>query len=356
MLLSIPTISIEDALNENTFYIDVRSPKEFDEFHITGAINIPLFTNEERAKIGTTYKQISQEKAIELGVEILSKKLPDFYHKYKECAEMNKEKTIVVYCWRGGMRSRSIVSIMAAIGIPLFQLLNGIRSYRQLIAADLERLGSEEKPYIVLEGLTGTRKTDILQALESEGYPVIDLERLAGHRGSTFGAIGLKPRSQKEFEKGLWERLSELKEFPYYIIEAESKRIGKVILPDFILKGKDRGVRIHINASIESRAKAICETYQFEKNFAETLEAMAVLKKRIPPTIVEYLYSELEKKNFSEFVRILLEEYYDPRYSYAANKLDTPVNYVYTDDLNDGINVVKAKINELVKYNGLLTI
>lgn len=355
MLVTIPTISITEALKENSFYIDVRSPAEYEEFHIDGAINIPIFSNEERAQIGTLYKQVGQDEAKELGVQFFSKKLPALYELYKDCLNQHQDHKIIVYCWRGGMRSGSIVTFMAMMGLPLIQLEGGIRSFRKLIQAELESFATINRKYIVLEGNTGTRKTDILLALQKQQYPVIDLEGLAGHRGSTFGGIGLKPKTQKEFERDLWMRLWELKDSPYYIVEAESKRIGRITLPDFIVKGKEEGMRIHIHAPLESRINAICETYQFQDYHDEFIRAVEIIKKRIKPDVYQQIFDSFNNKDYKTFVKLLLEEYYDPRYTYAADQYDTPIQDIVIEGTMDGIMKVREQIKNIVETNRLLT-
>jgi len=355
MQVSIPRISIKDALKEDAIYIDVRSPGEYEEFHIPNALNIPLFTNEERAKIGTIYKQVGQGQAIESGVQIFSGKLPEFYGKYKKVVHENHHKKIIVYCWRGGMRSGTVVSFLGMIKLPLIQLEGGIRSYRKLIQEGLDTYSSIPKQYIVLEGNTGTHKTDILEALQKENYPVLDLEGLAGHRGSTFGGIGLTPRSQKDFERDLLLRLNELKDSPYLIIEAESKRIGRIIIPDFILKGKDNGTRIHIHSPIECRVKAICETYQFAEYHDEFVNALEIIKKRMRPDLYNEIMESINNRHYQSFVKILLEEYYDPKYTFAADQYDTPVRMVTIKGVGDGLEIIKAEINSIVEGLGLLT-
>lgn len=355
MQVSIPKILINDALQEDAIFVDVRSPGEYEEFHIPNAISVPLFSNEERAQVGTTYKQIGQGKAIELGVAIFSKKLPEYYQTFRNIANDNKHKKIIVYCWRGGMRSGTVVSFLGTLKLPLIQLEGGIREFRKLIQAELESFSTIEKKYIVLEGNTGTHKTDILEALQQENYPVLDLEGLAGHRGSTFGGIGLQPKSQKEFERDLVLRLRELQDSPYCIIEAESKRIGRIILPDFILKGKDAGVRIHIHSPIESRIKAICQTYQFNDYHDEFLNAIEILKKRMKPNLYNQIIESFKNRQYELFVRLILEEYYDPKYTFAADQYDTPVRFVQIQGLEDGINIVKTEIDSIVDKMGLLT-
>jgi tRNA 2-selenouridine synthase len=346
--LIVPKIKIGQVLEGSFSLIDVRSPSEFEEFHIPGAISLPIFSDEERAAVGTIYKQKGQEYAKDHGVAILSKKLLGLYQKVKELTNSSADKPIVVYCWRGGMRSKSITSVMGMLDIPTLQLEGGIRSYRQLIMNELEQTEHRTKKYIVLEGLTGSKKTDILTELEHRNYPVINIEELANHRGSIFGHIGLQPRSQKEFESLFYHRLVELRESPYYIIEAESKRVGNVILPEFLLEGKEKGARIHLEMELVSRAKTICETYRLDENTREFEESIVRLKKRLPIDIYTGITELLNKRDFQSIVEILLKEYYDPKYDYASQKYTTPIHTIYITSLNDGLEKVGKKIEELV--------
>ncbi|WP_246939669.1 tRNA 2-selenouridine(34) synthase MnmH [Bacillus pinisoli] len=346
--LLVPKISIEQVLADTYKLIDVRSPSEYEEFHIPGAISLPIFSDEERAKVGTIYKQKGNDQAKDIGVEILSSKLPHFYEKIKSFHLQDTSKPLVVYCWRGGMRSKSIVTMMGALDIPILQLDRGIRSYRQLIINELHATKNFSKRFVVVEGLTGTRKTDILAELQKREYPVINIEELASHRGSIFGQIGLKPRSQKEFESLLYHRLIELTDSPYYIIEAESKRLGSIVLPDFLLEGKENGSRIHIDMELSERARTICATYQYEKNKEEFEHAIFRLKKHFPPQTFETMLEKLHQGKIHSVVEVFLRDYYDPKYEYTSKKYTTPVHRLFITSLEDGVEQVQRKINELV--------
>lgn len=345
MAFQIPTVSIEEVLKGDCPVVDVRTPKEFAEFHIPGTVNLPIFTNEERVRVGTTYKQVGQDEAKELGLQFVSPKLADLYQQMKAMHE-KEGKNVIIHCWRGGMRSGTIASLMNALGIPCSQLDGGIRSYRRLIMNGLELLGETLPPFIVLQGLTGTRKTDILNALEKEGYPTLDLEGMAGHRGSAFGAIGLTQNSQKQFESMLWQRLNELRDARYLIIEAESKRIGNVILPDFILKGKKAGRRIHMHYPYQKRIKSLLKDYQPEKHEREFRESVARIEKRIDAKVRNEVHQAMDKQDFFEAIGMLLEHYYDPMYQHAAGKYETPVIDVNMEDFHEGIIKVKQAIEQ----------
>ncbi|MCP8969103.1 tRNA 2-selenouridine(34) synthase MnmH [Ectobacillus ponti] len=350
--IDVPTIGIQEALAGDFVFVDVRTPAEYEEFRIPGSLNIPIFSNEERVEVGTTYKQVGQEEAKDIGIGILSAKLPEFYQRMKEIYG-EQGKPMVVYCWRGGMRSRSIVVTMGTLGIPVVQLTGGIRSYRELVTEGLEEAAANPKPYLVLEGNTGTGKTEILQRLQQEGYPVMDLEGLASHRGSIFGQIGLEVRSQKMFESLLYWRLQELKDAPYYIIEAESKRIGRITLPPFLLAGKEGGTRIRLHLPMSERADIICEIYRFDLYKDKFYAAFQGISRHLPDGVRMEAEEAFHTENVHRIVEILFEYYYDPRYEHAANQYDTPVHPVFAETREDAYQQVKEQIDALAKQTQL---
>lgn len=342
----VPSVTIEEVLSGHHPIIDVRTPNEFAEFHIPNAVNVPIFSNDERAEVGTAYTQESPDTAKQLGVDIVSRKLPGLYKMMKEIDEENDER-IVVHCWRGGMRSRTIVSLMNALEIPCCQLEGGIRSFRRLVVRDLETFAQTAPDFIILEGFTGTRKTDILLNLQREGYPVLDLEGMAGHRGSAFGAIGLKQNSQKQFECNLWQRLHELKGAPYILIEAESKRIGDVILPDFILDRKRTGKRIHVTYPFHKRIETLCRTYEPHAHKKELRDAVSRIEKRIDTQAREDLHKALAREDYPRFAAILLEYYYDPRYRHSENLYNTTAVRVNMKHFHEGLQDIKQAIKQI---------
>lgn len=339
-------IEINDLLEsqKKVALIDVRSPGEFEEFHIPGAENLPLFTNEERAEVGTLYKQKGPETAKARGLEIVSPKLPELYRRVKALSETSDET--VIYCWRGGMRSRSLAMFMTMMGTPCLQLKGGIRSYRKLIVAELERYAALRKPFIVIRGYTGSQKTDILQALMKKGYPVLDLEGLAGHRGSIFGSVGLSPKSQKAFDRDLWRRLKELDDAPYYIIEGESKRIGRVVLPDFIMKGKETGVHFFIEYPFEKRVRAIYEAYDPEKNFTQLSEAYVRLRKYLDGRLAAELDEAFSTRDWERVIRLLLENYYDPRYRHKHKEYQQKSTVIAASSVEEAVEKLIPHLDE----------
>ncbi|WP_373893613.1 tRNA 2-selenouridine(34) synthase MnmH [Virgibacillus sp. CBA3643] len=295
--------------------IDVRSPSEFKNSTIPGSINIPFFSDEERAEVGTLYKQVSQQAAKERGLEIVSAKLPDFV---KNFSNVDGEKA--VFCWRGGMRSRTSATVLALMGIEVLRLDGGYRSYRNWVVDTLET--SEFKPHVyVLNGYTGSGKTTILHRLHEQDYPVIDLEGLANHRGSIFGQIGLEPNNQKTFDALLLEDIERLNDSPYALFEGESKRIGKVTLPLFMLEKKEQGTQLFIDIPIEERINNILEDYQPWEHKQSCLEAFTRIKKRIHTPIAKQIEADLKSENYASAVRLLLEYYYDPLYDHSTRQI-----------------------------------
>jgi tRNA 2-selenouridine synthase len=207
-------ITIEELLalkdKKELVMIDVRSPSEFQDATIPGSINIPFFDDNERAEIGTIYKQVSVQAAKDRGLEIISAKLPTFVKTFEGIKEQK-----AVFCWRGGMRSHTSATVLSLMGIRTYRLTGGFRSYRRWVVDTLEKM--DFKPRVcVISGNTGAGKTAILRRLQEDGYPVLDLEALAGHRGSIFGHVGLRANNQKTFEAHLVTNLLLLKDLPIF--------------------------------------------------------------------------------------------------------------------------------------------
>lgn len=291
--------------------IDVRSPKEFNEATIPDSINIPVFNDEERAEVGTIYKQVGQEAAKEKGLEIFSEKLPDFIAAFKT---IDSPKT--VFCWRGGMRSKTAATVLDLMGVDVTRLSGGIRAHRHWV---VERLQHEQfsPELFVLNGGTGTGKTVMLKRLADKGYPVIDLEGMAGHRGSIFGQIGMNPSNQRKFDAALVNDLYKFETKPFVFVEGESKRIGKAEIPDYFYERKQNGLQFFIELPMDVRVQNILKEYHPEQKPAEFMEAFQLIKKRIHVPIAKQIEEDLETGEFANAVKLLLEHYYDPRYRHA---------------------------------------
>ncbi len=324
--------------------IDVRSPSEYKNFSIPGSINIPFFNDEERAEIGTLYKQTSVEAAKVRGLEIISAKLPEFVQQFKE---ISGHKT--VYCWRGGMRSRTTATLLSLMDVHVSRLEGGIREYRRWVLTQLEQTEAPFKAY-VLNGLTGTGKTRILKTLEKQGYPVIDLEGLANHKGSIFGHIGVEPHNQKVFDSLFVQQFRELEKAPFVLFEAESARIGKVVIPQWVTELKAQSVQFIIEMPIEERIKEIIEDYRPLEHQAECIAAFQRIKTRMPLDISKQIEVDLETREFSSAVRLLLEYYYDSRYRHTGLQYpDHQKKVLHVRNLEEAISAIKEQLPELEK-------
>lgn len=332
---------------KETVLIDVRSEGEFAESHIPGAVNIPIFNDEERAQVGTMYKQIGTEQARELGLRIASAKLPELIRSIEQ-ASQGKEP--VVYCWRGGMRSKSVAAVLDLMGLPVYRLEGGYRGYRERVK---ERIANFQLAArcVVIHGMTGVGKTELLKRLERDGEPVVDLEGLAAHKGSAFGSIGEAPRNQRMFESLLLERLDELQGSSYIIIEAESKRIGRVNLPDFLLRAKEQGLHILVNAPLPVRVQRTLDQYMADgPEFKEKLKgAMHAIEKRLSHEDRSLGWEAIEHNRFDELAEMLLVKYYDPRYRHSMEQYDGEFITLDAADLDVCKEAVKTAIRERVK-------
>jgi tRNA 2-selenouridine synthase len=300
--------------------IDVRSPAEFEHAHIPHALNLPLFDNEQRALIGTTYKKQSREAAIKVGLPLFgTKMLPMIETVEAWIKERQKENdltkpTIYVHCWRGGMRSAAVAWLLDLYGYKVIQLTGGYKAYRNWVLAQFTI------PYSlkVLGGYTGSGKTEILHALQEKNYAVIDLEGLAHHKGSAYGAIGQLPQpSQEMFENLLAEKLLEVNKKQKSIwIEDESQRIGTVLIPTPLFHLMRNSTCYFMTIPFEQRLNFIVEGYgSFDQK--SLIEATMRIQKRLggleTKTAVDFITAGALKEAFS-----ILLKYYDKWYEKNA--------------------------------------
>ena len=300
--------------------IDVRSPAEFEHAHIPHALNLPLFDNEQRALIGTTYKKQSREAAIKVGLPLFgTKMLPMIETVEAWIKDSQKENdltkpTIYVHCWRGGMRSAAVAWLLDLYGYKVIQLTGGYKAYRNWVLAQFTI------PYSlkVLGGYTGSGKTEILHALQEKNYAVIDLEGLAHHKGSAYGAIGQLPQpSQEMFENIVAEKLLEVNKKQKSIwIEDESQRIGTVLIPTPLFHLMRNSTCYFMTIPFEQRLNFIVEGYgSFDQK--SLIEATMRIQKRLggleTKTAIDFITAGALKEAFS-----ILLKYYDKWYEKNA--------------------------------------
>lgn len=344
-------ITIEELQNKkNPIIIDIRSPIEFKDGSIPGAINIPLFTDEEREEIGTFYKHEGQASAKWRAMECVSPKIPTLLQQIK--AEMSNGEELIIHCWRGGMRSKAVVTFLEFAGIHAMRLVGGYKAFRQYILTQIPEMYPEKA--VVLHGLTGVGKTEVLKLLKKQGYPIMDLEEMAGHRGSIFGTIGLaEGHNQKTFDSLLFEGLKELQGSGYFIMEAESKRIGKAVQPEELMDKKVKGIHIHIHTPFEERVKLLVNEYVlpfksepwYHEKIASGIEK--ILKRIKDDDMKKQLVSTLEENNYQEMICILLNYYYDPRYDHKRQEYDGEFIEIFAEDFQDAACKVAAELDKV---------
>ncbi|MEW6661173.1 MAG: tRNA 2-selenouridine(34) synthase MnmH [Bacillota bacterium] len=308
-------ISFSEIKSLNPILVDVRSTSEYLEDHIPGAVNVPLLDDMERAEVGLTYKKEGADKAKMLALKMISPRLPEMVETIKDQAD---GKPVIVYCWRGGLRSYSIASVLSAIGVNVFRLDGGYKKFRKQVIQYLED-GVHSLPVINLHGLAGTGKTQVIRELIKMRAPAVDLERLAGHRGSVFGHIGLTSQpSQKAFETRLFYALSQVEHASCRILECESRRIGKLLLPINLLKAMRNGRNILIYDTLENRARRLVEEYTRSgyKTVEQIYQALAGLRDRLGLAKVNTIQNMIKKGDLVEAAKSLLTDYYDPLYKY----------------------------------------
>lgn len=292
--------------------IDVRSPSEFDRGHIPGAFNLPLFSNEERSIIGTLYLQKGSSDAIMKGLELVGPKMKVYAD---QALNLAQGKETLLHCWRGGMRSKSMAWLLNTIGIKAYTLEGGYKSYRNYVQASF----SNPINFIVIGGMTGSGKTDLLEVIESKSKQILNLELIAKHKGSVFGNIGMPFQpSTEQFENDLFSRLMQLNlEEPIYV-EDESLAIGRVFIPMLFFKQMSSARCINLIVPIERRVRRLIETYTYcDKKML--VEGVKRIERRLglenAAQAIEYIYHD----EMGKAAEIILR-YYDKIYSQSMNR------------------------------------
>lgn len=324
--MAVQKINIDDFIIEtsasigSSIIIDVRSPAEFEHAHIPSALNLPLFDNDERAMIGTTYKKQSREAAIKAGLPLFGNKMLSMVETVESwIAAAQKDNdltkpTLYVHCWRGGMRSAAMAWLLDLYGYKVIQLTGGYKAYRNWV---LEQF-TISYPLKVVGGYTGSGKTEILHALQEKNYSVIDLEGLAHHKGSAFGAIGQLPQpSQEMFENILATKLWEVNKNNKPIwIEDESQRIGTVLIPTPLFHLMRNSTCYFMTIPFEQRLAFIVEGYgKFDAQ--SLIEATKRIQKRLGGLETKNAVAHIMQGELKEAFSILLK-YYDKWYEKNA--------------------------------------
>ena len=309
-----------NELNHQNFdsIIDVRSPAEFTEDHIPNSVNLPVLSDLERGEVGTLYKSLSPFEARKVGGALIAENVANHI---KKSLSNNKENwKPLIYCWRGGQRSKAFATILSEVGWCVSVVDGGYKAYRKMVYESLYEGEIKQKIYLI-SGNTGTAKTEILKILANKGFNIVDLEGLAKHKGSVFGSLDDVQPTQKSFESILFKKIKEFDLSEPLILEAESNKIGKISLPSSLWKRMQSSSRIVISAPLKARAKYLEKQYfELIKDKKRFLEKLNSLKRIQGYERIELWSSLFTTKNYNDLAQELIIHHYDPRYKQSSEK------------------------------------
>ena len=314
--MSVHLISADEAMVRYGHFdavIDARSEGEYAEDHLPGALNWPSLNNEERIQVGTLYKQVSPFEAQKIGAALVAANISR--HIQAHVLDKPKSWQPLIYCWRGGKRSNSLALILGQIGFKVHLIEGGYKAFRKAVIEDTPRRVAPLQ-FRVLCGPTGSGKTRLLQALASQGAQVIDLEAIASHRASVLGVIPGQPQpSQKAFETRLWDALRRLDASQPVFVEAESKKVGNLTIPDSVIEAMRGSLCIRLDLSLAHRVQLLMEDYDYFVQdpafFCERLDKLIDLKGR---AVIDEWKARVHAGQTAVVVAELLEKHYDPGY------------------------------------------
>ena len=313
-------LSINPFLAAPGLLLDVRSPAEHDQGHIPGAISFPLFSNEERAEVGTCYKQQGRDEAVELGLAIVGPKLLQFVQQAKHLAP---DRLLRIHCWRGGMRSSSMAWLMETAGFQVVLLEGGYKAYRHWVRTVL----AVPRFIFTLGGMTGTGKTAILTELKHQGEQTLDLEALASHRGSSYGSLGLPAQpSTEQFENWValeWAGLD--RDRPVWV-EAESRMVGACRVPDELFQQMVLAPILQVERSRSDRIALLLEVYGTADR-TELVTATERLRKRLGGERTQATIDWIQQGNLAAAINSVLD-YYDQAYQYDLRRRGVAIHSI----------------------------
>jgi tRNA 2-selenouridine synthase len=329
------------ALARFDMLIDVRSPGEYAEDHIPGAVNLPVLSDAERAEVGEIYVQDSRFRARRIGAAHVARNVAR--HLENALADKPGGFRPLVYCWRGGMRSNAMATILSQVGWPTTVLTGGYRTYRRHVTARLYD-GALATRFVLLDGHTGSGKTEMLGLLAARGLQTLDLEGLAAHRGSLFGALaGVAQPSQKLFESRLLAALDSLDPARPVVAEAESSKIGERMLPPALWSRLAEAPRIELSAEPDARARYLVDAYA---DIIADREALAEALSRLPVRASAARRDDwrglADAGRFAELARAVMAIHYDPAYERSRKKHDRPLLGRVALDPNDPASFAAA--------------
>ncbi len=339
----IPTLEQTDPAALKVFddIIDVRSPAEFAEDHLPGAINLPVLDNDQRARVGTIYVQESRMLARRIGAALVARNIAA--HLDGALQEKPASYAPLVYCWRGGQRSTAMATVLTQVGWRPSLLAGGYRTYRRRVTSALYQT-SDSLSVVLLDGFTGSAKTEILHRLATLGLQIIDLEGLADHRGSLFGGHAARAQpSQKLFESRLMHALEQLDPRRPVVVEAESSKIGEINLPPGLWKSMSAAPRIEIRAPRPERARYLTTAYRDIMGDIDALNAaLAKLPRHLGAEQRAAWRALAQAGEFCALAESLIEQHYDPAYERSRRQDVRPSLGVVTVDALDVTEINRA--------------
>ena len=330
--------------------IDVRSPSEFREDHIPNAINLPVLDDMQRESIGTIYNQSNPFEAKRVGAALVAQNISVYLQ--TELAEKDRNWRPLIYCWRGGHRSGAMAKIFSDIGWHTCVIEGGYKAYRKTVLDGLDQL-PQQFQLILLSGATGTAKTHILRTAAKMGAQVLDLEKLANHRGSLLGSEpGISQPAQKLFESRLVACLSSFDSTRPVYIEAESNKIGQVHIPSALWASMRKALRVTITAPLAARVAFLQRDYRhIIENSDNLMKMLSGLRRRYSKKKFESWQADIKSHNWDGFVTAILKTHYDPAYARStASRQLTDILALTATRLDEG-DIIRLA-NELTAQDG----
>ena len=316
------TVTIEDALAQplrHDAVLDARSPSEYALDHIPGAISTPVLDDDQRARVGTLYKQAGAFEAKRAGAALVARNIAAILE--RDLVDTARGARLLVYCWRGGNRSGALATVLARVGWRTAVLEGGYRAFRRHVLAELETLPGTLR-FVVVAGRTGSAKSMLLQRMHALGAQVLDLERLANHRGSVLGHLPQQPQpSQKHFETLVWERLRGFDPARPVIVESESRKVGQCQVPTSLILAMRASRCLRVEASDAVRVQLLLSEYRHfvedPQRLAQRLQALVDHHGR---TRIEAWLAAAHAGDWPGFVLAMLHEHYDPAYDRSMKR------------------------------------
>jgi tRNA 2-selenouridine synthase len=300
------------AIEDSCIWVDVRSPGEYAKGHLPGAISLPLLDNDQRAEVGTCYKQMGQKAAIRLGFHLVG---PSLSAIIQQVDDWDTSKTLVLYCWRGGMRSESMAWLLRTAGFKVYVVSGGYKAMRKALLDYLFRPFG----FILVSGYTGSGKSKWLQYLQEAGEQVVDLEALASHKGSAFGALGMPAQpTQEQFENLLANTLRKMKITKPVWIEHESRTIGRCCIPEAIYARLMVSPLIFVSVPLQRRVQQLVSEYAVYSK-EQLAASICRIAKKLGPQETKEALSALEHSSYDTVAALALR-YYDKCYMHDVHQ------------------------------------